>query len=168
MANPIGISFIPTEDNQAQGAQRGALEGAGGNLGQAFKVLSLELPRVLGAQSLAPKRLLTSPGSSGIPGAFNPHAAVFEALLNAMSGGGAGSLASLFGGASNPSFTPGGAGNQTFTPPDYATRVTPGSQNGDRGVVTDTPPAAPSYSQPSSGRLEDIYAGNRFSQRQQY
>ena len=91
MANPIGVTFIPSADNAAQGPQRGSLEGPGGSdLAQAFKILSLHLPRVLGAQSLAPKRLLTSPGSAALPSGFNPQAAVIQALLQAMAGGSGG------------------------------------------------------------------------------
>jgi len=88
MPNPIGVTFIPSADNAAQGPQRGALEGPGGSdLAQAFKILCLHLPRVLGAQSLAPRRLLTSPGSAALPPGFNPQAAVIQALLQAMGGG---------------------------------------------------------------------------------
>ena len=86
MANqPIGISFLPSAENQAQGPQRQGMEGGGGDLAQAWKILSLQLPRVLGARSLAPKRLLTGAGSAGMQG--NPSAEVFKALLKAMLGG---------------------------------------------------------------------------------
>jgi hypothetical protein len=87
--NPIGVTFIPSAQNAAMGPRQGAMEGPGGSdLAQAFKILSLHLPRVLGAQSLAPKRLLTSSGSGALPSGFNPQAAVIQALLQAMSGGG--------------------------------------------------------------------------------
>jgi hypothetical protein len=88
MPNPIGISFMPSEENQALGPKRGALEGQGGSdLADAFKVLSLRLPEVLGARSLAPKRLLTGAGSSGLPPAFaNPDSAIFQALIQSMLG----------------------------------------------------------------------------------
>ncbi len=88
MPPPIGISFMPNADNQALGPQQGALNGPGGDLSQAFKILSLRLPRVLGAGALAPPGLLRSPGAAGAPGGLNPHAAVFEALLKALVGGG--------------------------------------------------------------------------------
>jgi hypothetical protein len=88
MANPIGITFLPSDENQALGPKRGQLEG---DLGQAFKILSLRLPRVQGARAIAPPNLLASQGSAGVPGqlggGFNPQAAVFEALLKAMAGG---------------------------------------------------------------------------------
>jgi hypothetical protein len=90
MANsPIGITFIPTEENQALGPQRNALEGSGGSdLAQAFKILSLRLPQVLGARAIGSPRVLSGGGSAALPPAFNPNAAVFKALINAMMGGG--------------------------------------------------------------------------------
>src|SRR3954466_11472917 len=90
MANqPIGVTFIPTEDAAAQGQKRGSLEGSGGSdLAEAFKVISLHLPRFLGSRALASPGLLNGPGAAGVSGGFNPHAAVFDALLKAMNGGG--------------------------------------------------------------------------------
>lgn len=95
MANsPIGITFLPSEENAAQGPKRGNLEG---DLGQAFKILSLRLPRVQGAKAIAPPELLNAPGASGLaapgaPGApaggFNPLSTIFETLLKSMAGGG--------------------------------------------------------------------------------
>jgi len=82
---PIGITFLPSQDAQAMGPRQGQMEG---DLAQAFKILSLRLPQVLGAQALAPKRLLTSPGSAGVNTSASPYAAVFEALLQSALGGG--------------------------------------------------------------------------------
>lgn len=64
------------------GPRQGQLEGVPE---QAFKVLSMRLPRVLGARAVSPEGLLNSPGSAGMQG--NPLSAVFEALLKAMAGG---------------------------------------------------------------------------------
>jgi hypothetical protein len=91
-SNPIGVTFIPSADNQAMGPQRGALEGPSGNLGQAFKILNLHLPRVLGQGAPAPEGLLRSQGSAGVAGGGDPYAAVFAALLKAMAGGAGGTL----------------------------------------------------------------------------
>lgn len=142
--SPVGITFMPTADAAANGPRQAGIEGQGGSdLAQAFKILSLHLPRVLGASSIAPKRLLTSQGSAGVaaPQGVNPYSAVFQALLQSMgaggamdqsgsmgggmpSGGGSGSgmdiqaLASLFGG-------------QTSYVPDPGTGVDmPGGGNG--------------------------------------
>lgn len=100
MANgPIGISFLPSQENAEQGMQRGAMEG---DLGEAFKILSLRMPRVLGARAPTARENLTSPGAGGLSavagqmagasrdghgGGFNPNAALFEALIAAMLGG---------------------------------------------------------------------------------
>lgn len=89
--SPIGITFQPSAEAAANGPRQAGLEGQGGSdLAQAFKILSLHLPRVLGASAIAPKRLLTSQGSAGVaaPAGVNPYSAVFEALLQSMSSGG--------------------------------------------------------------------------------
>lgn len=87
---PIGISFIPSAQNQAQQGPRQA--GLEGDLSQAFKILSLRLPTTVGAASPVPQALLTNPGASGLPSAgpsapYDPMAAVFTALLKSMAGG---------------------------------------------------------------------------------
>src|ERR1700739_402435 len=78
---------MPSADNQAQSQANAAADGAGGDLSSAFKVISLRLPQVLGAASLAPKSLVTSPGATAVSSPASPHAAVFDALLKAMTGG---------------------------------------------------------------------------------
>ena len=97
--SPIGVTFIPSAEQAAEGPRRGNLEG---DLGQAFKILSLHLPRVLGARPLAPETLLKAKGASAI-GDVNPYAMVFDALLRSSMGGGAfGGGGSVPGGASLP------------------------------------------------------------------
>lgn len=84
--NPIGITFLPSAENQADGPKRGSLEG---DLGQAFKILSLRLPRVQGAKAITPPGNMTGTGAAvGVPGGFNPQAAIFEAIIRAMQGQG--------------------------------------------------------------------------------
>lgn len=98
MANgPIGINFLPSQDAADQGQQRGNMEG---DLGEAFKVLSLRMPRVVGARALTPGSNLSGAGASGLSGlsgninsggeqgGFNPNAALFQALISALMGGG--------------------------------------------------------------------------------
>lgn len=104
-SNPIGITFMPNDEASAQGPRRGNLEGL---TEQVFKLLSLRLPRVVGAQSLAPQGLLQGQGAGGAAGAggFNPNAAVFEAMLRAM------------GRSPSPNVTPGiGPGDRPQFPP---------------------------------------------------
>lgn len=92
----IGISFLPSQENADQGLQRGAMEG---DLGQALKVLSLRLPRVMGARAITPTSNLGGSPNAALgalgtqttgseTGAFNPNAALFQALVSAMLRGG--------------------------------------------------------------------------------
>lgn len=182
MANPIGISFIPSQDNQNQGPQRSSLEGPGGDLAQAFKVLSLRLPQVLGARSIASRRLLESPGASGVSaGGANPMSAVFEALLRAMSGqssagGGYGaglsssglsvpapgqsygeSLGGIFG-SSLPRVIPGdrpSGGTVTPAPPSVPRAGTPPPGGDDRAGTP--PPPSPSFPGPDDSQSSNVY-----------
>lgn len=132
--NDIGVTFIPSQANQqAQGPSQGSLEGdlsRGGSsdLGQAFKILSLQLPRVVSPVAPVSPDLLTpgvgrtapptamkppagnvpingQPNVTQPPAAVDPMAAVFAALLRSLSGGSAapvgtagGSLTDLLGG----------------------------------------------------------------------
>lgn len=84
-SSPIGITFLPSEENAQMGPKRGNLEG---DLGEAFKILSLRLPRVQGSRTISP-HVQSGPGmAQGMPGGFNPQAAIFEAILKSMTGGG--------------------------------------------------------------------------------
>lgn len=157
--SPIGVTFMPSADNQANGPQQGALEsGAGSDLAQAFKILSLHLPRVLGARAISSPGLLNGAGSTGVAGGFNPSAAVFDALIRAMTGaaapGGPASLSSLGapGGAQpyapsavpSPSVVPGGTDQHQPIPDSYTGFAAPTQSpiyNPDRG------------SRPGGGRL---------------
>lgn len=88
--NPIGVTFIPTAEQQALGPKRGGIET---DLGEAFKILSLRLPRVLGAKAPVRPELLNAPGAAGLAGnladntGFNPYGQVFEALVRALISG---------------------------------------------------------------------------------
>lgn len=151
MANgPIGISFLPSQDNQQQGMQRGQMEG---DLGEAMKILSLRMPRVVGPGAISPLAGLSSDqaGSGslspfaprtagGESGGFNPNAALFQALVSAMLGGGGGGLS----GSGGSTFTKQPTDNSGTTKPyiKYITdgEVTPGkydpitTESGDSGL----------------------------------
>lgn len=86
-ANNIGITFIPNEEAAAMGPKRGGLEGL---TEQVFKILSLRLPRVVGARSISPLLGGQGAGPMASAGGFNPNAAVFEALLRSMGRGAGG------------------------------------------------------------------------------
>jgi hypothetical protein len=68
-APPLGITFLPTDDHHTRGPRRGNRES---DLLEAFKILSLRMPRVPGASAIAPSSLLNALGASAVPGGFNP------------------------------------------------------------------------------------------------
>jgi hypothetical protein len=113
---------MPTADAAANGPKQASLEGGtgGSDLAAAFKILSLHLPRVLGAGAIAPSRLLNSPGSAGVaaPAGVSPYAQAFQMLLQSMSGAGGGygggspDFASLLGGSGSGSSSSSGGGLQ--------------------------------------------------------
>lgn len=170
---PIGITFMPSAEAAANGPRQAGIEGQGGSdLAQAFKILSLHLPRVLGAAAIAPKRLLTSPGAAGIPGqpagGFNPYAAVFESLLQSLTGGGQGggdvsSLSSLLGGGVSSSGDTGGGdipvggGADQGTSRGPAPNIVPGGggdlpRDGDMGLQPAAPAPMPFNREPREPR----------------
>lgn len=122
--NAIGVSFLPSEDQQIMAPQPSA---PAGDLGQAFKILSLRLPRVQGAPGITPPSNLQAPGSSGLGGGVNPHAAIFEAMIKAMLGGQA-PMSGAMGAPSQPGpphITPGGTVGAQFTGLPAATPTPP-------------------------------------------
>lgn len=70
MAGTFGVSFMPG----AQGENGQEMDGtrrpmaARNPVQEAVKILSLRLPKVYGAQALAPQALLNAPGGMGMPG----------------------------------------------------------------------------------------------------
>jgi hypothetical protein len=61
----LGLSFLPSGD--ANGQRSDAGPSAGGRLEDVLRILSLRLPKVLGAHAIAPGELLNSPGGAPIP-----------------------------------------------------------------------------------------------------
>lgn len=135
---PIGVTFMPTQDNQTLGPQNAQVNGPGSDLSDVFKILSLHLPSVLGPSALSSSRLLQSRGSSGLPAGFNPTAAVFQALLSSMFGSPA---------LQPPSAAP-SPGPDPFTPPSYPTGggTDPGGRADPRAP---SPAPSPSPRQPA-------------------
>ena len=64
MPNPFGLSFLPGTQDPG-----GARRGARAPVQEAIRILSLRLPKVFGAQALAPGPLLTGGGGMGQPAA---------------------------------------------------------------------------------------------------
>lgn len=61
-----GVNFQPGSFDQEQQRQR-SQNGSAQGVQEAIKVLSLRLPKVVGAQAVSPRALLSSPGSGGNP-----------------------------------------------------------------------------------------------------
>jgi hypothetical protein len=82
----IGISFIPSAQGLSASQPANPQGGANTDLAQAYKILSLRLPQIMGSSAISP--LVGSPGSNtnALKGT-NPYTAVFQALLQSMGGG---------------------------------------------------------------------------------
>lgn len=64
----IGVSFDPAQDPYQQHGQSGPnASTAPRGIQEAIKILSLRLPKVLGANAVSPRALLTAPGAGGSP-----------------------------------------------------------------------------------------------------
>lgn len=158
MPGPIGISFLPSDQQAANGPMQGSLEG---DLGQALKILSLQLPRRPSVRGIAPPRLMNA----------SPMAAVIQALLHAggLSAGGGGGYNAGGGGYGGGGGVPGG----------QAAHIGAGNSPGggtdggaiDNGVGTnDRGPQFPTWTQPQplgvdrsggGGGGGDVMAGQR-------
>ncbi len=176
--NGIGVTFIPSAQNQqtngpGQGSREGDLSGGGSSdLGTAWKILGLALPKTVSAAAPAPQSLLTGAGAAGLKGlgmpgvpampggspvsaggdagggggSYDPYSAVFEALLKALSGGGMGSP--------TPSVSMGSTAADV--PPMSVPRPsvafgTPGTGRGDLPSGGDQPAADPAPMSPVYG-----------------
>ena len=71
MPNGFGLSFVPGADDQQRQQQQGTAPSGVPPLQTAIRLLSLRLPRVGGANALAPGPLLQSAGGAGLQGALS-------------------------------------------------------------------------------------------------
>lgn len=77
MDDGLGISFAPTAEQSELGPKRGGMEG----VPEAIKVLSLRLPRFLGARAPVNNALAQAPGAGGM----DPYmSAVFTSLAKVL------------------------------------------------------------------------------------
>lgn len=154
MPSPIGVSFLPSQDNQQQGSRQGQLEG---DIGEALKIIGLRLPSVVGARSITPASNLSGGGSGAVDslsGVTNPNAAAFEALIRALLGHGSRSSGGGVGG-----------GVQGLAPNIPAPNIIPGVNQGEPGPDAFRPgpvdlsprPQAPSAPVGYRGGLADKY-----------
>lgn len=81
----IGQTFAPLPSGDPNEELRRRQQGGGplSNVGQAIKTLSLRIPRVVGAGSIAPSQLLNGPGAAGLPQGGNP---IIDAILRGVLG----------------------------------------------------------------------------------
>jgi hypothetical protein len=77
----MGVSFAPTQDNAEESGDRAAREG----LPAAIKMLSLRLPRVLGARAPINSQLANAPGMAGMGQAEQQ---LFQTLTRILGGNG--------------------------------------------------------------------------------
>lgn len=175
---PIGISFIPSAQNQANGPanlrNEGGIGAASTDLADAYKILSLRLPTVVGAQAPVAPSLLTSQGSQGLANGMNPSAALFAALIKSMLGVSSasspmgGSVGDQFGGSPTGGAPNGGSPMGGSPGPDSSAinpgRLVPKIQLGtpDSAPVRDTSPdpyysPAPEYGGVNTSRPQQDY-----------
>jgi hypothetical protein len=82
MDNGLGINFAPTADNALDSRRASGLEG----LPQAIKILSLHMPRLLGARAPV-NSALVNPGA-GAQGGIDPYVSALSQTLAKLIGGG--------------------------------------------------------------------------------
>lgn len=129
----MGVSFVPSGQGDPMNRQQQGQAPGAPPLQQAIQMLSLRLPRVVGANALAPGQLLNAPGGMG--GSGNP---LLEALLR---------LAGMGGGQGQP-----GMGAQGL--PSFSGSTLPRFGAGDeqqRPAPSVQPPPQPGASQPWQG-----------------
>lgn len=126
----IGVNFQPGMPSASgQGKPRGGTSNGGG-VQEAIKVLSLRLPRVVGAQAISPQALLSSPGGGGsrVDSVVNQVLAKYFPTQSPSQ-----PAAQSFGMA--PSFDPNqGAQQPTFTPDTQYSNPFSGAQRGATSV----------------------------------
>ena len=155
----VGLTFQPgVSSNEATPFPKKAQPGSG--VQEAIKVLSLRLPKVVGAQGIAPQALLQSPGSAN----SRVDAVVNRVLGRILPGAGAGGPGSetgasgapmvqmppgapSFGGTPIPPTTP----LSSWMPPSAIPRIIPGDAN-DRPVTVT--PTEPTPTGPPGGRTD--------------
>lgn len=136
--NELGVSFAPTPDNAAMGSRNGQLSG----VPRAVQVLSLALPRVVGAKPIAPTDLLTGAGGGGM----DPLAsAILQTIMRTLGNipGQPGSLPGGTAGPNPPMGGPQGPQGPFPRPPADPMPQPPGPFNPKPRVVPQDDPQAP-------------------------
>lgn len=137
-SNELGVSFAPTLESSFDGPRRGQHEG----IGRAVQILSLRMPRFLGARGLAPGALLNASGAGGM----DPYlGAVMQTLMRTLAPEGASSAFGPGGGLdSGGGFGSGSAAGSRPADPRIHTIETPGGGYGFGGFDDEPPGDGPS------------------------
>lgn len=133
-----GVSFVPGQNGEGGEAPQGTQP-----LQSAVRLLSLRLPRITGAQGLAPGQLLNAPGGMGMGGGNAMANPLFQALLR-LAG-----IAPGGDGPAGPAGPGGGGGGFGFGGGGSPTRVIPGEEARQPG------PGLPTPFQPGGGPFID-------------
>jgi hypothetical protein len=142
-----GVSFAPTRDNAMMGPRNAQLTG----VPEATQVISLRLPRVVGARSIAPGALLNAEGGGG---SDLLGSALLQTLLRTL-GGIPGMPGSLPGGTAGPNPSDEHGPNNPFAgPPKEWTPTGPSMPGG-----PSMPAPAPSTQKPRIVPEEDPTEG---------
>lgn len=78
MADPIGVTFVPTDEQSLMGRKNLAAQGG---IPEAVKFISLQIPRFAGAAAIAPDALLQAQGQ------MSPASSVVDSILQSLGHG---------------------------------------------------------------------------------
>lgn len=115
--NDFGVTFNPASSMDQ--SQRGGSPDPNASVQQAIRTLSLRLPSVVGAKSIAPMSLLAGGGSQNMPGGQGQPFGLQQILQILMGGGDPMAGKPATGGVVNPNFkfvNPGEPAPGTYTP----------------------------------------------------
>lgn len=158
--DPFGVSFSPAQQGGQGQAQAGPRQSP---VQQAIQTLSLRMPRVAGAGSLAPQALLNSPGGANMSGPVDA-ASMLEQIKRMLFGNqqpgqvGTGPDLPRDNGGSAPTppspMDPGGRGMPVPGPGGFTPPWQPPQQPGAPPEAPPAPPMAPSVT-PGGGDTRD-------------
>jgi hypothetical protein len=146
-----GVSFAPTRDNAMMGPRNAQLTG----VPEATQVISLRLPRVVGARAIAPGALLNAAGGGG---SDLLGSALLQTLLRTL-GGVPGMPGSLPGGTAGPNPSEEKAPNPFPGPPKEWTPTEPGSPVDPSPAPSTPKPRVVPEEDPTEGRYPGAGGG---------
>lgn len=160
-----GVNFQPGSYQNGENGQNGQARPGGSGVQEAIRILSLRLPKVVGAQAISPMALLTSQGSGG-----NRVDSVVNQVLSRLMpeqrpqamGGFTPQVVGDRGGQSSPMPMPNARGPEMpyVPPPMSAPRVSPIERGGGMPSTPSTP-SGPVYTTPPPPRRIDYTQPDR-------